>query len=74
MMASSPTNPDQLVRLLVLAQCGHWWREARSPRQPLDMAQPRPCTQCKGGHPAAVGVSPQGLPLMPVVYVPNPLP
>lgn len=73
-LALARSRPDEPVRLLVLAECGHWWRESRPAGASLEMGQPRPCTQCPGGHPAAVGVSPRGLPLLPVVYLPNPLP
>jgi hypothetical protein len=61
-------NTDGIVRVVVLADCSHWWRESRPAEAKL--TSPRPCVLCPPTVSAAVAVSDQGLPLVPVRYLP----
>jgi hypothetical protein len=56
-------------RGLVLAACGHWWRETRPPGAKVRSGQPRVCAACPPGVPNTPGRSEQGLSLVQVEYV-----
>ncbi|WP_328344637.1 hypothetical protein [Micromonospora sp. NBC_00421] len=71
-MPATDTPATEPVSALVIAGCGHWWRETRPATVKIRPDQPRVCTQCRPDHPAAVGTSPQGLALVPVTYLPDP--
>lgn len=60
---------DRAERVLILARCGHWWTEHRPDNLVVDHATPRVCTQCPPTAQAAVGVSPQGMAMVPVTYI-----
>lgn len=57
--------------MLVLAECGHWWRETQPKGLRLRPDAPRVCSICRPTHPAAVGTSPQGMAMVPVHYLPG---
>jgi hypothetical protein len=65
------TGRTHASRVLVLGTCSHWWIEYRPNVLRVEPTKPRVCTQCPpGSYPAAaVGLSPQGLPMVPVVYI-----
>ncbi len=58
-------------RVIVLAECGHWWRESQPARLKLDKTAPRVCTLCRPTVRASVGTSPQGFAMVPVIYLPG---
>lgn len=63
------TTKAEPVRVLVLANCGHWWAESRPSRVPLRPELPRVCSCCRPTVAAAVGTSPQGFAMVPVTYI-----
>lgn len=63
------TADAEPVRVLVLANCGHWWAESRPAAEPLRSELPRVCSCCLPTVPAAVGASPQGFAMVPVTYI-----
>lgn len=57
------------MRVLVLAGCGCQWVEFRPPGLKVDPSAPRVCSSHRPDAPGAVGVSPQGMAMVPVMYV-----
>jgi hypothetical protein len=62
------TELEILRARYVKTACGHIWRETWPEGIRIDNNQPRVCIKCPPDHPAAVSVSAQKLPIMPVVY------
>lgn len=69
---AAATAPECASVGYVLGGCGHWWHEHRPAGMKLDPGEPRVCSYCVAGDPGTVGVSPQGMGMVDVVYLHSP--